>query len=63
MSSTKSQRLNLCLKEAGINPLHFAYFLSQFIKSQPTRKREVLSVLLSKTLVAQAELITYHLNH
>lgn len=59
---TKSHRLIQCLKENGIDPPHFAYFISQFIKTRPTRKRAEISLLLTKTMVAQAELIAYHLN-
>jgi hypothetical protein len=50
------------LVRAGIKPTSFAYFLSQYIKRKPAKKKSVLSMLLSQELKAQAELIVYHLN-
>jgi hypothetical protein len=52
--------LNQCLKEAGIRPVAFSYFLSEFIKREES-DRKPGAVLLTKSLKAQAELIIYHL--
>jgi hypothetical protein len=49
-----------CLKDAGIQPISFAFFLVQFMKSKP-KSRNPLNKLLIKQLQGQAELMHYHL--
>jgi hypothetical protein len=55
-----SNLLIRCLKEAGIRPVSFAYFLREFIKKKNSRKKTA-AVLLTASLQAEAELILYHL--
>lgn len=51
------------LIRSGIQPGSFAYFLSQYIKKNPSKTKSVLSHLLSEQLKAQAQLIVYSLKH
>lgn len=51
------------LLESGIRPHAFAYFLSRYIQTRPTKKRDALAYLLNEQLKSQAELINYHLRH
>lgn len=59
---TNPNLLIQCLKEAGIRPVSFAYFLREFIKRKRSKKKTA-SALLTESLKAQAELIIYHLEH
>jgi hypothetical protein len=51
-----------CLKEAGIQPSSFAYFLMRYIE-QKQKTKSTISILLTAQLKAQAELILYHMTH
>jgi hypothetical protein len=61
MHTQKAQRLKNDLLEMGIQPASFAYFLSIYIKTHPSKTKPVLSFLIANQLQAQAELISYHL--
>lgn len=49
------------LTSKGIQPHSFSFFLIAFIKSEE-KKGKSLRIQLSRVLVAQAELIQYHLD-
>lgn len=60
-SQPTSVILKQCLVEAGIKPSSFAYFLSCYVKQNPSYNKTALSILLSAQLQKEAELIHYHL--
>jgi hypothetical protein len=60
-SHNNSVLLIQCLREAGIQPSAFAFFLIRFSKSKPQKRFSPLALLLFKQLQSQAELIEYHL--
>jgi hypothetical protein len=61
MATKPQTTLNRCLREAGIQPIAFAYFLTQFIKRKEPKKNRFQALLIG-SLKAQAELIVYHIN-
>lgn len=48
--------LDRCLREAGIQPSAFAYFLTEYVKKKKASKK-TLSILLTDHLKAQADVI------
>lgn len=58
-----TSQLNALLTGLGIQPLSFAFFLTEFIKDKRVKKHSELSSLITSQLKAQAELITYYINH
>lgn len=59
----KPAALNVFLKANGIQPHVFSFFLYSFINKEAKKKprEHDLKYHLSRVLVAQAELIRYHL--
>lgn len=61
--SHNTNQLIIFLKNVGISPSAFAYFLSEYVRKHPAKKAPVLAFLLSSRLQSQAELIQHHLKH
>jgi hypothetical protein len=51
------------LKDSGIRPSSFAFFLAEYVKKHPSANKSALSFLVAAQLKEQAEIIMYHLNH
>jgi hypothetical protein len=60
MRSPQNQLIK-CLKDTGIQPSSFAYFLTRFIAKKPAKIKLKLTSLLTAQMKAQAELIRHHL--
>lgn len=56
-------QLSALLTGLGIQPLSFAFFLTEFIKQGPSKESSAGALLLTDIMKVQAELILYNLNH
>lgn len=58
-----TNQLSALLTGLGIQPLSFAFFLTEFIKRNPEKGSSAGALLLNEIMKVQAELILFNLNH